>query len=121
KQLSLPPESSVISSSLLFLEKGKTWHKMWAYVPKSDPLVLYLQVCSQDGRNQRAIPLPGYEVSLPSPSDKVDLKHVFKLTQSQQTLLFGAEDEDLLMKWMGVLGKASRGGTTSDTDYVENI
>lgn len=121
KQLSSPPESTVISSSLLFLEKGKTWHKMWAYVPKSEPLVLYLQVCSQDGRNQRAIPLPGYEVSLPSASDKVDLKHVFKLTQSQQILLFGAEDEDLLMKWMGVLGRASRGDTTSETENHENI
>ncbi|XP_075689997.1 FYVE, RhoGEF and PH domain-containing protein 3 [Rhinoderma darwinii] len=121
KQLSSPPESSVISSSLLFLEKGKTWHKMWAYVPKSEPLVLYLQVCSQDKRNQRAIPLPGYEVRLPSASDKVEIKHVFKLDQSQQTLFFGAEDDDLLMKWMGVLGRASRGMTLSDTEYLENI
>ncbi|XP_044156714.1 FYVE, RhoGEF and PH domain-containing protein 3 [Bufo gargarizans] len=120
KQLSSPPESSMISSSLLFLEKGKTWHKMWAYVPKSEPLVLYLQVCSQDARNQRAIPLLGYEVSLPSASDKVDLKHAFKLTQSQQTLFFGAEDEDLLVKWMGVLVRASRGETASDTDYPGN-
>lgn len=80
-----------------------------------------LHVFLQDGRNQRAIPLPGYEVSLPSASDKVDLKHVFKLTQSQQTLLFGAEDEDLLMKWMGVLGRASRGDTTSETENHENI
>ncbi|XP_063796871.1 FYVE, RhoGEF and PH domain-containing protein 3 isoform X2 [Pseudophryne corroboree] len=121
KQISLSLESSLMSSSLLILEKGKAWQKMWSYVPKSEPLVMYLQGCSQDGRTSRAIPLPGYEVSLPSTSDKVDLKHVFKLSQSQQTLFFGAEDEDLLMKWMGVLSRASKGDTLDPTEYVENM
>eukprot|EP00079_Xenopus_tropicalis_P016007 XP_004914237.1 PREDICTED: FYVE, RhoGEF and PH domain-containing protein 3 isoform X1 [Xenopus tropicalis] len=109
KQNSLSPENCVFSSSLLFLEKGRTWTKVWVSVPRNEPLVMYLQGGSQDGRPPRAIPLPGYEVGLPSAGDKVDLKHVFKLSQSQQVLFFGAEDEDLLQKWKGILSKASRG------------
>ncbi|KAM9324454.1 FYVE, RhoGEF and PH domain-containing protein 3 [Gastrophryne carolinensis] len=119
KQISWSPESSVLSGSILFLEKGKTWYKMWACVPKSEPLVLYLQGSVQDARPQRAIPLPGYDVSLPNASDKVDLKHVFKLSQSQQTLFFSVEDEELLTKWMGLLSRASR-GETDELEYLEN-
>nr|DBA18685.1 TPA: hypothetical protein GDO54_016904 [Pyxicephalus adspersus] len=121
KQISLSPESSIMSSSILFLEKGKTWYKMWACVPKNEPLVMYLQGSNQDVRPQRAIPLPGYDVSLPSASDKVDIKHVFKLSQSQQTLFFSVEDEELLMKWMGLLSRASRGETTEETECLENV
>ncbi|KAM4652488.1 LOW QUALITY PROTEIN: FYVE, RhoGEF and PH domain-containing protein 3 [Discoglossus pictus] len=121
KQNLLLPENSVISSSLMFLEKGKTWHKVWVVIPKNEPLVMYLQGCNQDGRTPRAIPLPGYEVSLPSASDKVDLKHVFKLSQSQQTIFFSADDEDLLTRWMDILFKVSKGDTSNITEAPENL
>lgn len=75
----------------------------------------------QDVRPQRAIPLPGYDVSLPSASDKVDLKHVFKLSQSQQTLFFSVEDEELLIKWMGLLSRASKGELTEEVECPENV
>ncbi|KAM4720774.1 FYVE, RhoGEF and PH domain-containing protein 3 [Rhinophrynus dorsalis] len=116
KQNSLSPENSLFSSSLMFLEKGKTWHKVWVTIPKNERLVMYLQGGSQDGRAPRAIPLPGYDVSLPSASDKMDLKHVFKLSQSQQTMFFSAEDEDLLMKWMAIVSKASKGESIEMTE-----
>ncbi|XP_068109741.1 FYVE, RhoGEF and PH domain-containing protein 3 [Hyperolius riggenbachi] len=119
KQTSLTPENSLMSGSLLFLEKGKTWYKMWACVPKNEPLVLYLLGSSQDVRPPRAIPLPGYDVLLPSASDKVDLKHVFKLCQSQQTLFFSVEDEELLVKWMELLVQASRGEMPEETELLE--
>ncbi|XP_077308214.1 FYVE, RhoGEF and PH domain-containing protein 3 [Lithobates pipiens] len=121
RQISLSPESSVMNSTILFLEKGKTWYKMWACVPKNEPLVMYLQGSSQDVRPQRAIPLPGYEVSLPSASDKVDLKHVFKLSQSQQTLFFSVEDGELLMKWIGLLSRASKGELTEEVECPETV
>ncbi|XP_063282978.1 FYVE, RhoGEF and PH domain-containing protein 3 [Pelobates fuscus] len=120
KRNSLSPENCVFSSNLLFLEKGKTWNKVWVCIPKNEPLVMFLQSCSQDGKMLRAIPLPGYEVSLPTPGDKVDLKHIFKLVQSQQTLFFSAEDEELLTKWKGILSCASKGDVADYTEDLEN-
>ena len=38
-------------------------------------------------------------------------QHVFKLCQSQQTIYFSAEDEELQLKWMEILAKAAKGET----------
>uniref|UniRef100_A0A8C0IWJ1 FYVE, RhoGEF and PH domain containing 3 n=1 Tax=Chelonoidis abingdonii TaxID=106734 RepID=A0A8C0IWJ1_CHEAB len=91
--------------------KGKTWCKMCVTIPKTEPLVLYLHGGSQDGQAPRAIPLPGYAVSLPSSGEKFEVKHVFKLCQSQQTIYFSAEDEEQQTKWMEILTKAAKGET----------
>uniref|UniRef100_A0A8C3TY20 FYVE, RhoGEF and PH domain containing 3 n=1 Tax=Catharus ustulatus TaxID=91951 RepID=A0A8C3TY20_CATUS len=120
KQSILAAENSLFSSYLQFLEKGKTWYKMWVTIPKSEPLVLYLQGSSQDGRSPRPIPLPGYEVSLPGSGEKFDVKHVFKLCQSHQTLYFSAEDEELQIKWMEVLTKAAKGETEDTAEGLSN-
>ncbi|XP_029456728.1 FYVE, RhoGEF and PH domain-containing protein 3 [Rhinatrema bivittatum] len=120
QQNSLAPENSLFSSNLLYLDKGKTWHKVWVTIPRNEPLVLYLQGCSQDGRMPRTIPLPGYEVSLPSANEKFETKHVFKLCQSQQTVYFSAEDEELQMKWKEILTKAAKGITGDAAEGVEN-
>ncbi|XP_072790728.1 FYVE, RhoGEF and PH domain-containing protein 3 isoform X4 [Taeniopygia guttata] len=116
----LMAENSLFSSYLQFLEKGKTWYKMWVTIPKSEPLVLYLQGSSQDGRSPRPIPLPGYEVSLPGSGEKFDMKHVFKLCQSHQTLYFSAEDEELQIKWMEILTKAAKGETEDTAEGLSN-
>ncbi|XP_063267308.1 FYVE, RhoGEF and PH domain-containing protein 3 isoform X3 [Prinia subflava] len=120
KQSILAAENSLFSSYLQFLEKGKTWYKMWVTIPKSEPLVLYLQGSSQDGRGPRPIPLPGYEVSLPGSGEKFEVKHVFKLCQSHQTLYFSAEDEELQMKWMEILTKAAKGETEDTVEGLSN-
>ncbi|XP_049682244.1 FYVE, RhoGEF and PH domain-containing protein 3 isoform X6 [Accipiter gentilis] len=120
KQSILAAENSLFSSYLQFLEKGKTWYKMWVTIPKTEPLVLYLQGSSQDGRSPRPIPLPGYEVSLPGSGEKFEVKHVFKLCQSQQTLYFSAEDEELQMKWMEILTKAAKGETEDTAEGLSN-
>ncbi|XP_064012342.1 FYVE, RhoGEF and PH domain-containing protein 3 isoform X3 [Pogoniulus pusillus] len=120
KQSLLAAENSLFSSYLQFLEKGKTWYKMWVTIPKAEPLVLYLQASSQDGRSPRPVPLPGYEVSLPGSGEKFEVKHVFKLHQSQQTLYFSAEDEELQMKWMEVLTKAAKGETEDAAEGLGN-
>ncbi|KAM7095785.1 FYVE, RhoGEF and PH domain-containing protein 3 isoform 2-T2 [Ciconia maguari] len=120
KQSILAAENSLFSSYLQFLEKGKTWYKMWVTIPKTEPLVLYLQGSSQDGRGPRPIPLPGYEVSLPGSGEKFEVKHVFKLCQSQQTLYFSAEDEELQMKWMEILTKAAKGETEDTAEGLGN-
>ncbi|XP_066470040.1 FYVE, RhoGEF and PH domain-containing protein 3 isoform X2 [Tiliqua scincoides] len=65
KQSILGAENSLFSSHLLFQEKGKCWCKVWVTIPKTEPLVLYLQGGSQEGRIPRSIPLPGYEVDFP--------------------------------------------------------
>uniref|UniRef100_A0A8C3IF63 FYVE, RhoGEF and PH domain containing 3 n=1 Tax=Chrysemys picta bellii TaxID=8478 RepID=A0A8C3IF63_CHRPI len=72
----------------------------------------------EDGQAPRAIPLPGYAVSLPSSGEKFEVKHVFKLCQSQQTIYFSAEDEEQQTKWMEILTKAAKGETE---DLAEEI
>ncbi|XP_061474189.1 FYVE, RhoGEF and PH domain-containing protein 3 isoform X2 [Rhineura floridana] len=111
KQSILGAENSLFSSHLLFQEKGKVWYKVWVTIPKTEPLVLYLQGGSQDGRIPRSIPLPGYEVDLPHSGEKFESKYVFRLCQSQQTMYFSAEDEELQIKWMDILTKAAKGET----------
>ncbi|KAJ1110336.1 hypothetical protein NDU88_007689 [Pleurodeles waltl] len=116
KQASLATENSLFCSNLLLLDKGKTWHRVWVAIPRSEPLVLYVQGSVQDGRMTRAIPLPGYEVSLPSATEKHEMKYVFKLSQSQQNIVFSAEDEDMLTKWLEILTKVAKG----DNAEIEN-
>uniref|UniRef100_A0A8C5D5W0 FYVE, RhoGEF and PH domain-containing protein 3-like n=1 Tax=Gouania willdenowi TaxID=441366 RepID=A0A8C5D5W0_GOUWI len=69
-----------------------------------------------DSKGSRPLPLPGFEVSAlqPGPSDKSEQKHVIRLSNTQQTLLFSAQDADAQAKWVEVLTKASRGETPSE-------
>ncbi|XP_069499713.1 FYVE, RhoGEF and PH domain-containing protein 3 isoform X2 [Ambystoma mexicanum] len=120
EQTSLTPENSIFYSNLLFLDKGRSWQKVWVTIPRNEPQVLYLLGSTQDGRTPRAIPLPGYEVSLPGAAEKYELKHVLKLSQSQQNIFLSAEDEDLLTKWMDVLSKAAKGDTALTAQKAEN-
>ncbi|XP_037540644.1 FYVE, RhoGEF and PH domain-containing protein 3 [Nematolebias whitei] len=97
-------------------EKGKGWTKMWAAVTKAEPMVLYLQGSGQDVKGSRAVPLPGFEVvSVPSTTaDKSEVKHVFRLSHTQQTLLLSAQDAELQAKWVEALSKAARGEPPAD-------
>uniref|UniRef100_UPI00398EB91C FYVE, RhoGEF and PH domain-containing protein 3-like n=1 Tax=Pristiophorus japonicus TaxID=55135 RepID=UPI00398EB91C len=106
---SLTSDNSLFCSNLSFMEKGKPWHKAWVAIPKSDPLVLYLHIGSQDGKNARTIPLPGYEIELPSPVDMIEKKHAFKLRQSQQIFYFSADDEEIQKKWIDIISKTAMG------------
>ncbi|XP_067854832.1 FYVE, RhoGEF and PH domain-containing protein 3-like isoform X2 [Heptranchias perlo] len=106
---SLTSDNSLFCSHLSFMEKGKPWQKAWVAIPKSDPLVLYLHIGSQDGKNDRTIPLPGYEIELPSPVDMIEKKHAFKLRQSQQIFYFSADDEELQKKWIDIISKTAKG------------
>ncbi|XP_052337941.1 FYVE, RhoGEF and PH domain-containing protein 3-like isoform X1 [Oncorhynchus keta] len=98
-------------------EKGKSWTKTWVAVTKTEPLVLYLQTSGQDSRGVRAIPLPGFEVNMAAPSatEKSELKHAFRLSNSQQALLFSAQDAEVQDQWVELLSRAARGETTTVT------
>uniref|UniRef100_A0A3B5LV11 FYVE, RhoGEF and PH domain containing 3 n=1 Tax=Xiphophorus couchianus TaxID=32473 RepID=A0A3B5LV11_9TELE len=104
-------DSCLLCGYLQVQEKGKSWTKMWVALTKPEPLVLYLQSSGQDLKGSRAVPLPGFEVStVPSATaDKPEVKHVFKLSHSQQLFLLSAQDAELQAKWVEVLSKASRG------------
>ncbi|XP_026576677.1 FYVE, RhoGEF and PH domain-containing protein 3 [Pseudonaja textilis] len=120
KQSLLSSENSLFSSHLLFHEKGKAWCKVWVTIPKTEPLVLYLQGENQVGRIPRSIPLLGYEIDFPHSGEKFESKYVFKLCQSQQTTYFSAEDEDLQMKWMDILTKAAKGDIHDESEETSN-
>ncbi|CAB1336169.1 unnamed protein product [Coregonus sp. 'balchen'] len=115
--LSLLGDNCLLCGQLQVQEKGKSWTKTWVAVTKTDPLVLYLQTSGQDSRGARAIPLPGFEVNMSAPSatEKSELKHAFRLSNSQQALLFSAQDAEVQDKWVELLSRAARGETPTDT------
>lgn len=116
RQISLTADNCVVCGHLQVQEKGKSWMKMWVAVTKAEPLVLYLQSSGQDSKGSRAIPLPGFEVStVPSAAaEKTEVKHVIRLSHTQQTLLLSAQDAELQAKWVDFLSKAARGESPTE-------
>ncbi|XP_038128437.1 faciogenital dysplasia isoform X1 [Cyprinodon tularosa] len=116
RQMSLTGDSCLLCGYLQVQEKGKSWTKMWVAVTKTEPLVLYLQSSGQDFKGSRALPLPGFEVSAvpAATADKPEVKHVLKLSHTQQTFLLSAQDPELQAKWVEVLSKASRGDSSAE-------
>ncbi|XP_018617820.2 faciogenital dysplasia isoform X2 [Scleropages formosus] len=117
KQNSLLAENCLFSSHLHLQDKGKGWNKVWAAITRAEPLVLYLQTSGQESRGTRAIPLPGCEVGLPL--EKQEMKHVFRLSQSQQIILLSAQDLELHTKWMEILSQASKGEVSTETSITQ--
>ncbi|XP_014000898.1 FYVE, RhoGEF and PH domain-containing protein 3 isoform X1 [Salmo salar] len=119
KQVSLSGDNCLLCAQLQVQEKGKSWTKTWVAITKTEPLVLYLQTSGQDSRGARAIPLPGFEVSVAAPSatEKSELKHAFQLSHSQQALLFSAQDTEVQAKWVELLSRAARGEMPTDTPF----
>ncbi|KAM9344215.1 faciogenital dysplasia isoform 2-T2 [Pholidichthys leucotaenia] len=111
RQTSLTGDNCLLCGHLHVQEKGKSWTKMWAAVTKTEPLVLHLQSNGQESKGARVVPLPGFEVStLPSAAtEKSDVKHVLRLSHTQQTLLLSTQDAELQAKWVEVLSKAAQG------------
>ncbi|KAK5923930.1 hypothetical protein CgunFtcFv8_000855 [Champsocephalus gunnari] len=124
RQISLTVDNCLLCGHLQLQEKGKSWSKVWVAVTKAEPLVLYLQSSGQDSKGARVVPLPGFDVSVmpPSGSEKAEIKHVFRLFHTQQTLLLSAQDPELQTKWVDVLSRAARGETPTDasTSQTEN-
>ncbi|KPP71072.1 hypothetical protein Z043_110047, partial [Scleropages formosus] len=117
KQNSLLAENCLFSSHLHLQDKGKGWNKVWAAITRAEPLVLYLQTSGQESRGTRAIPLPGCEVGLPL--EKQEMKHVFRLSQSQQIILLSAQDLELHTKWVEILSQASKGEVSTETSITQ--
>ncbi|XP_062924172.1 FYVE, RhoGEF and PH domain-containing protein 3-like isoform X1 [Mobula hypostoma] len=115
---SLTSDNSLFCSNLSFMEKGKPWHKAWVAIPRSDPMVLYLHIGNQDGKHARTIPLPGYEIEHPNPTDMIEKRHAFKLRQSQQIFYFSADDEELQKKWIDIISKAAKGEVEEDSSNL---
>ncbi|XP_008286452.1 faciogenital dysplasia isoform X2 [Stegastes partitus] len=114
RQTSLTAENCLLCGHLQVQEKGKSWSKMWVAITKAEPLVLYLQSSGQDIKGSRAVPLPGFEVSTVPSAEKSDVKHVLRLSHTQQTLLLSAQDAELQAKWVDILSKAARGETPTE-------
>lgn len=120
RQVSLTVENCVLCGHLQVQEKGKSWTKMWVAVTKAEPLVLFLQSNGQESKGARVVSLPGFDVSVASasPGEKSEVKHAFRLSHTQQTLLLSAQDEELQAKWVDVLSKAARGQTPTDASSM---
>ncbi|MEQ2177937.1 hypothetical protein GOODEAATRI_008951 [Goodea atripinnis] len=84
-------------------------------------LVIFIQYNEKpwltDVKGSRAVPLPGFEVSTvpPATADKPEVKHVFKLSHTQQNFLLSAQDAELQAKWVEVLSKAARAEVPTET------
>ncbi|XP_037539376.1 FYVE, RhoGEF and PH domain-containing protein 4a [Nematolebias whitei] len=100
-------DSSIICGFLQYLEKGKTWQKVWCVIPEKEAVVLYLYGAPQDVKALCAIPLLGYSVE--DSSRPTDPPASFQLRQSKFIHNFAAETEELKQRWMKVIREASTG------------
>lgn len=77
---------------------------------------LSFSLIPQDVKGARAVPLPGFDVSVipPSAGEKPEVKHALRLSHTQQTLLLSAQEAELQAKWLDILSKAARGETPTD-------
>ncbi|KAM8864203.1 faciogenital dysplasia isoform 2-T2 [Spinachia spinachia] len=110
---SLTGENCLLCGHLQLQEKGRSWSKVWGAVTRAEPLVLYLQSSGQDSKGARPVPLAGFEVSVappPSGGEKPEVRHPFRLSHTQQTLLLSAPDAELQAKWVEVLSNGATGG-----------
>ncbi|XP_077459925.1 faciogenital dysplasia [Stigmatopora argus] len=112
RKTSLTGENCHLCGHMQVQDKGKSWTKMWVAVTKAEPLVLYLQSNGQDMKGARALPLPGFEVTMLSPS--TEIKHAIRLSHSQQTVLLNPQDAELQAKWVELLSKGARGEAATD-------
>nr|XP_040050242.1 faciogenital dysplasia [Gasterosteus aculeatus aculeatus] len=117
RQTSLTGENCLLCGHLQLQEKGKSWSKMWGAVTKAEPLVLYLQSSGQDSKGARPVPLAGFEVSAaPSGGEKPEVRHAFRLSHTQQTLLLSAPDAELQAKWVEVLSSAAAAAAAAGSE-----
>lgn len=65
--------------------------------------------------------LPGFEVStVLSGGEKSEIKHAFRLSHIQQTLLLSAPDAELQAKWVDVLSKAGETPADASASLTEH-
>eukprot|EP00794_Sanderia_malayensis_P006103 gene6103-6807_t len=95
-----------VKGELMWKAPGKKWDKGWFAI--SD-MVLYAHKGRKDPNAQIAIPLPGYSVGRPQPSDDIDEgKHpyAFKVhfgNKKEMTYFFKADDQRKMQRWLDVI------------------
>lgn len=63
------------------------------------------------------MPLAGFEVSAaPSGGEKPEVRHAFRLSHTQQTLLLSAPDAELQAKWVEVLSSAAAAAAAAGSE-----
>lgn len=102
----LPQRKAYLRETNFEIQFFSDWHVLYSF------FAIFLQ----DSKGSRPVPLPGFEVS-PAPSaaaEKTEVKHIIRLSNTQQTLLLSAQDEELQAKWVDFLSKAARGEASAE-------
>jgi len=81
------------------------WQKLWVVFTN---FCLYFYKTFQDDFPLASLPLLGYSVDIPSPSDDITKDYVFKLQFKNHVYFFRAESQFTFDRWMEVLSSATR-------------
>jgi len=81
------------------------WQKLWVVFTN---FCLYFYKTFQDDFPLASLPLLGYSVNTPSPSDEINKDYVFKLQFKNHVYFFRAESQFTFDRWMEVLSSATQ-------------
>lgn len=90
------------------------WQKLWVVFTN---FCLYFYKTFQDDFPLASLPLLGYNVDTPAPSDNISKDYVFKLQFKNHVYFFRAESQFTFDRWMEVLSSATK---SEDGSYIVN-
>ncbi|XP_061663459.1 FYVE, RhoGEF and PH domain-containing protein 4-like [Syngnathoides biaculeatus] len=99
------PASCLISSFLQYGDNPKTWQRVWAVIPKTEPPVLSVYAARQDAKPLSCIPMLGCTVEDPPQDPQGQLR--FNLRQSKSTHVFTCDHADVKRAWLAALKAAA--------------
>lgn len=92
------------------------WQKLWVVFTN---FCLYFYKTFQDDFPLASLPLLGYNVDTPAPSDNISKDYVFKLQFKNHVYFFRAESQFTFDRWMEVLSSATK-SEDSHGSYIVN-
>lgn len=90
------------------------WQKLWVVFTN---FCLYFYKTFQDDFPLASLPLLGYNVDTPAPSDNISKDYVFKLQFKNHVYFFRAESQFTFDRWIEVLSSATK---SEDGSYIVN-
>jgi len=94
------------------------WQKLWVVFTN---FCLYFYKTFQDDFPLASLPLLGYNVDTPAPSDNISKDYVFKLQFKNHVYFFRAESQFTFDRWMEVLSSATRSVSEDNNgSYIVN-
>ncbi|KAL8588484.1 hypothetical protein ACOMHN_022271 [Nucella lapillus] len=97
---------------------GRTWNKRWFSL--HEDFVMYFFKARQDVSAYHSLPVPGYHVETVSDTEKPNTLRVYHHSINKRGILFQADNDKILKKWVNVLGKLALAQLPDDSQRLSS-